>query len=123
MRFGTGRRVIRRSIGLAGGVFVAVSALATQAGAANTGAATPSAHSGTMAATSAAVNRTASISGASATAGPATCPPGYLVTHDANPPPTTPPHIMEIMMENTAYSANDGSPYVIGNPKAPYKHQ
>jgi len=27
---------------------------------------------------------------------------------------------MEIMMENTSYGTSDGSPYVIGNPKAPY---
>jgi hypothetical protein len=116
----TGRRVIRRSFGLAGGVLVAVGALTTQAGAANTGAATPSAHPATTASTLAALNRTSSINGASATTGPATCPPGYLVTHDPNPPPATPPHIMEIMMENTAYGPSDATPYVIGNPKAPY---
>jgi len=57
---------------------------------------------------------------AAGTPGPATCPPGYRVTQDKNPPPATPPHIMEIMMENTAYGASDGSPYIIGNPKAPY---
>lgn len=32
----------------------------------------------------------------------------------------SPPHIMEIMDENTAYSSADGSPYIIGNPSAPY---
>lgn len=120
MRFGTGRRVIRRSISLAGGILVAVGALTAQAAAANTGAAAPFAHSATTAPTLAAANRTSSTSGTSSTAGPATCPPGYLVTHDPNPPPATPPHIMEIMMENTAYSATDATPYVIGNPKAPY---
>jgi hypothetical protein len=57
---------------------------------------------------------------AAGTTGPATCPSGYLVTPDPQKPPATPPHIMEIMMENTSYGANDGSPYVIGNSKAPY---
>jgi hypothetical protein len=33
---------------------------------------------------------------------------------------TTPPHIMEIMEENTAYSSSDGSPFVVGNSNAPY---
>ena len=59
----------------------------------------------------------AASSAAAATTGPATCPSGYLVTHDPNPPPATPPHIMEIMMENTSYGTSDGSPYVIGNSK------
>jgi Phosphoesterase family/Carboxypeptidase regulatory-like domain len=35
-------------------------------------------------------------------------------------PPATPPHIMMIVDENTSYGAADGSPYVIGNSKAPY---
>jgi Carboxypeptidase regulatory-like domain/Phosphoesterase family len=35
-------------------------------------------------------------------------------------PPATPPHIMMIVDENTSYGASDGSPYVIGNSKAPY---
>jgi Carboxypeptidase regulatory-like domain/Phosphoesterase family len=33
---------------------------------------------------------------------------------------TTPPHIMEIMEENTAYSSSDGSPFLVGNSNAPY---
>ena len=118
MRGGSGRR----ALGFAGGVVVAAGMLTTQAGAATTRQAATATPTTTTASTLAAVTSAASTSNSTATAttGPATCPPGYLVTHDSNPPPATPPHIMEIMMENTAYSASDGSPYVIGNPKAPY---
>lgn len=122
MRGSTGRRVARRTFGVAGGIVVAAGILTTQAGATTIGAAVHAGPSTTTASTLAAVTSAASKTGATvaATTGPATCPAGYLVTHDSNPPPATPPHIMEIMMENTAYGASDGSPYIIGNPKAPY---
>ena len=99
----TGWRIIRRACALAGAGTVAGGLLTAQAAPASAPAASPSI-----------------VSTAAATTGPATCPPGYLVTHDPNSPPATPPHIMEIMMENTSYGTSDGSPYVIGNPKAPY---
>jgi phosphatidylinositol-3-phosphatase len=98
----TGWRIVRRACALAGAGTVAGGLWTAQAAI----AAPTDSHS--------------IASTAVATTGPATCPPGYLVTHDPNPPPATPPHIMEIMMENASFGTSDGSPYVIGNPKAPY---
>ena len=42
---------------------------------------------------------------------------GHILTAAAI---TAPPHIMEIMEENTAYSSSDGSPFIVGNSSAPY---
>jgi Carboxypeptidase regulatory-like domain/Phosphoesterase family len=102
-----GWRRIRGACALAGAGIVAGGLMTVQAAPAV--APTISTHAATAAAASAA-----------ATTGPATCPSGYLVTPNSNGPPATAPHIMEIMMENASYGTTDGSPFVIGNSKAPY---
>src|SRR5579863_6376861 len=120
MRGSTGRRVVRRTFGFAGGVFVAAGVLTTQAGAAPIGAASSANTAASTASTLATLTAKASAPEVSAaTTGPATCPQPYTVNGSYSTV-ATPPHIMEIVEENTSYSASDGGPYIIGNAKAPY---
>jgi hypothetical protein len=120
MRGSTGRRVVRRTFGFAGGVFVAAGVLTTQAGAAPIGAISHADTAASTASTLATLTAKASAPEVSAaTTGPATCPQPYTVNGSYSTV-ATPPHIMEIVEENTSYSASDGGPYIIGNAKAPY---
>ena len=113
-----GRRVVRRTFGIAGGIVVAAGLVTTLVGATAIGAAAPRV---STASTLAKLTAMASASDVAATAstGPATCPNPYTVNGSYSRV-ATPPHIMEIVDENTSYASSDGGPYLIGNPKAPY---
>ncbi|MFZ0130224.1 MAG: alkaline phosphatase family protein [Candidatus Dormiibacterota bacterium] len=97
------RRMGRRMLGLVGGASVAAGLLVAQG-------ANPTSPV-----------RAATLGGAPASGlRPTSTQTACLQSTGSYTPPATAPHIMMIVDENTSYGASDGSPYVIGNSKAPY---
>jgi len=52
--------------------------------------------------------------------GALTAQSGLAASYTTSGAPSSPPHIMVIVDENTAYTSSDGTPFVVGNAKAPY---